>query len=435
MRSWWGGTVVAGVLELPAKHAEFEIEAIGLIYRFAANKLTAVPLESSSSFSRYGHRDERRRRLLTDDLGETVDGAQCKNWPENATAAKLERYGNADFLKQQMRLSDLIPRRFFVQFMFFVAGAAVIAGLEIAYTWMCQQAAAGNALVASLDVDAKGSLACWFSSLLLTASAVGSLVVYGVRRHRIDDYQGRYRVWLWAAVVWFLAATDLAASLHEWFQRAMISLSGTTLVGDGTAWWVAVYAILFGAVGSRLFLDMRPSRLSTIVFVTATIVCGLAFSARWNWAFSQNAIAAVLFQTSCTMTGCLLLLLAVSLYARHVLLDAEGLLPIRKTKPKTLKIATSEAEKQTAEKTKVSSTTGNTWRKIDPPQPTPPQPHQPVYQATPATRVVSVHPAFATPSPAVSTASTTSADHKLTKAERKALKERLLRERRERERG
>jgi hypothetical protein len=397
-----------------------------------------VPLESSSSFSRYGHRDERRRRLLTDDLGATVASSQCRIWPENAAAVKSERYGDADFLKHQLRLSDLIPRRFLVLFSLFVAGAAVIAGLETGYTWMCQRAAAGNALVAALDVEAKGSLACWFSSLLLLAVAAGSLAVYSIRRHRTDDYQGRYRIWLWAAGVWFLAATDQAASLHEWFQRTMISLSGTTLVGDGAAWWLVVYAVLVGAIGSRLFLEMRPSRLSTVSLAAALAACGLAVSARWNWAFPQNTVAAVLLETSCEMAGCLLLLLTVTLYARHILLDAEGLLPARKAKlkPKTLKIAkTNDAEKKTVEKPKASPAAGSTWRKIDPPQPVPQPPHQPAYQSAvvPAARVVPVHPAFATVSPAVPAASTASADHKLSKAERKALKERLLRERRERE--
>ena len=134
------------------------------------------------------------------------------------------------------------------------------------------------------------------------------------------------------------------------------------------------------------------------------------------------------------MAGCLLLLLAISLYARHVLLDAEGLLPAckAKPKPKTLKIAkTNEAEKKAAEKPKSPPAAGTTWRKIDPPQPTLQPPHQPA--SSPAARVVPVHPAFATASPSVPVVSTASAGHKLSKAERKALKERLLRERRERE--
>ena len=114
------------------------------------------------------------------------------------------------------------------------------------------RAAAGGAQLAALDIAAKGSLACWFSSLLLLAAAVMAMLVYAVRRHRTDDYQGRYRVWLWAAGCWLLMATDQAASLREAFQAAMIALTGTPLLGDGTLWWVAAYVLIFGAVGSRL---------------------------------------------------------------------------------------------------------------------------------------------------------------------------------------
>ena len=42
-----------------------------------------VPLEASSSFRRSGLRDDRRRRLLADDLSETDDASPCRTWPED----------------------------------------------------------------------------------------------------------------------------------------------------------------------------------------------------------------------------------------------------------------------------------------------------------------------------------------------------------------
>ena len=110
-----------------------------------------------------------------------------------------------------------------------LVASAMLAGLEASYAWMLERVAHGGSRVAALDLAAKGSLGCWFSSLLLVAASAAALLVYSVRRHRTDDYQGRYRIWLSAAAVCFLLATDQAASLREAFRDLMIVLTGTPL--------------------------------------------------------------------------------------------------------------------------------------------------------------------------------------------------------------
>jgi hypothetical protein len=113
------------------------------------------------------------------------------------------------------------------------------------------------------------------------------------------------------------------------------------------------------------------------------------------------------------MTGNLMLMAAMILHARHVLLDAEGLLP---------RYVADVDEEPEAERPAVR-TFGiwNRWRKIDAPHPTP----QPAFQRASASR-----PAASPTSATVSTP----IHCKLTKSEKKALRERLLRERMERER-
>jgi len=386
-----------------------------------------VPLEASSSFRRGGLRDDRRRRLLTDDLSDPDDGSPCRVWPEDGVPPrKSEYYGNAEFLEQQWQLLDLVPRRLLVLTLLLLAGTAIVVGLEAAYAWMLERMAAGgtvttgNTVAAALDIGAKGSLACWFSSLTLLAASVAALLGYTVRRHRTDDYQGRYRVWLWAAGCWFLMATDQAASLREGFRDAMVALTGTPLLRDGTLWWVVVYVLVFGAVGSRLLLDMRPSRLSIGALTAAAVAYGLAITSHLGWTLAGTAAGEVMLRTSSEMAGHLMLLAAMGLHSRYVILDAEGLVP----HPEPRKVENPD-EDEVNDEVKVISTNSNRWRAIDPPHVTP----QPVYQR-PAPQ-----PA-ATPVPKSSPTSTSSpspVNRKLTKAERRALKERLLRERRERE--
>ena len=240
-----------------------------------------MPLEASSSFRRHGQRDDRRRRLLTDDLSQfgrlaclSASGRKMprrrrsrnimgmpSSWNGNCGCSTWFRAG----------WSSLVP--------LLAAGVGDRRRGWRPPTPGCSAgSASGGAAVAALDLAAKGSLGCWFSSLLLLAASVAAILVYTVRRHRTDDYQGRYRIWLWAAACWFLMATDQAASLREAFRDLMIALTGTPLLGDGSLWWVVVYVLVLGAVGSRLLVDMRSSRLSM-----AALLVGRASRRPWRW--------------------------------------------------------------------------------------------------------------------------------------------------------
>ena len=121
------------------------------------------------------------------------------------------------------------------------------------------------------DLGNYGSLGNWFASLLLLTASLLAIVIYSVRRHKVDDYRGHYHVWLWAAACWFIMATDVAASLHQGLQQVMISLTGTRIAGDGSIWWVVPALLFVGAIGSRLLVDMWSSRLSSAALILAAI--------------------------------------------------------------------------------------------------------------------------------------------------------------------
>jgi len=396
-----------------------------------------VPLETARSFCRYGQRDERRRRLLTDDLSGPDDRWTCRIRSEDSLSpSKSEHYGNAEFLERSLRLFDLVPRRWIVLLGWWAAAMTIMAGLGAAYIWMRQQATVGgHAVIAALDIAARGSLAGWFSSLVLLAAAVMALLIYAVRRHRTDDYQGRYRIWLWAAGCWLFLAADRAAGLSEGMRDGVAILTGTSWLDDGALWWAVVYILLLGSFGSRLWIDMHSNRTALVVLVMAAVAYGLTIAGRLGWFLNLNLNGTdagprdVLLRVGCAMVGDLLLLTAMSLHARHVLLDAEGLLPRPGRKAEEPQDKPSETTKNIVEEPKKTF-----WGKIDPPHVLP----QPSHQQAVRPATVSV----ASPTPAAATASATApsslspapVNRKLTKAERKALKERLLRERQERER-
>jgi hypothetical protein len=386
-----------------------------------------VSFAATSSFQRHSRRDERRRRLLTDELCHSDAPPACRVWPEDTLPPrKSEHYADAGFLKRQPGVFDLAPRRLIVLAPCLLAAVAIIAGLEAAYAWMCGRA--GRAVFVALDIDAKGSLACWFSTLTLLVAAAAALLVYAVRRHRTDDYRGRYRIWLWAAGCWLLLATDQAASLREAFRDAMTGLTGTPLVGNGALWWVVVYILIFGTVGSRLLMDMRPSPLSIMALVLAAIAHALAMAGRLGWTAVGGNAHEIMFRAGSEMAGNLMLAAAMTLHARYVLLDAEGCGGRLTTGPTDRQLEAEDAESAGDAEESVSSSAPGRRTKIDPPQAAPQPAHKPAPMAAAvASAATSASSSYAGALP--------SANRKLSKAERRALKERLLHERRERERG
>jgi len=323
-------------------------------------------------------------------------------------------------MDEQLRLTDLIPRRLPIFAILLVVGLAMVVGLEILYAWMPELSArTTDGRVAALDLDGEGSLAVWFSSFVLLLAAAMALVVYSVRRHRQDDYQGYYRIWLWAAACWMLMSIDETSSLHEGFKEMMVWVTGARVFGDGSIWWVAAYGFLLGAVGSRLLLDMRECRLSASALVTAAGCYVLAVVAQLGWILPESGARGVMLEEGAEMIGNLMLLLAMGLHARYVILDAEGLLPERER----TRVGESgeDEEDQMAVPSPAPSRQfpigiGRSAR-VDPPHPAP----QPA--AAPASQPVAM-----TGSPA-----SAPVQRKLTKAEKRALRQRLLQKRRLRE--
>jgi hypothetical protein len=364
-------------------------------------------------FRRSGQRDDRRRRLLADEScgllrAASTTGSSADGMP---TPRQSDHYGDAAFMDEQLRLIDLIPRRLTTFGLLLLAGLAAVAGLEALYAWGSTPALkqiTTDGTIAAFDLDGEGSLAVWFSSVLLLLASFVAVLVYCVRRHKVDDYRGYYRVWLWAALCWLVMSVDETSSLHEGFMGMMTHLTGTPVYRDGSIWWVVPYFFLLGAVGSRLLVDMRHCRLSSAALVSTAGCYALAVATQ---VLGDGLGRAVMLEEGAEMLGNLFLLLAMGLHARYVILDAEGLLPAREPKP-------NEAEPQQPREESPPAAAG--WVSVDSPHRTP----RPVFRRR--TRTIEPEPkAEPIASPV---------RRKLTKQEKKALRQRLLQQRLERER-
>ena len=130
-------------------------------------------MESSSQFRRRGQRDDRRRRLLADELTGAGVRSVRRRQDTLPPQRKSDNYGDAEFMDEQRRLTDLIPRRLSIIALLMFAGLACVLGLEALYTWMPELAplTKEDGRIAAFDLDGEGSLAVWFSSVTLLAAA------------------------------------------------------------------------------------------------------------------------------------------------------------------------------------------------------------------------------------------------------------------------
>jgi hypothetical protein len=244
---------------------------------------------------------------------------------------------------------------------------------------------------------------------------------------------------------------DESASLHEGFKEMMAHLTGTRLLGDGSVWWTIPYFFLLGSVGTRLLVDMRPCRLSSAALMGTAACFGVAILGQLGLIMPDAGAREVMVEEGCEMVGMLLLLLAMTLHARYVILEAQGLLPARKPKATDSKEGAGQASGAKTAKTSKAMVTddetedeeeedsGRSSLTVHPPHGVP-------RPASPAVVPASAKPAVQPSRPAVtgaaalrmsSAAAGTSSDSdeedesdspakkKITKAERKAMRKRL----------
>lgn len=297
-----------------------------------------------------GSVDERRRRLLTGEVvgssNEMDEGEPEEEGGKRRSSRKLgPRFTKSARLENQPRVTDLVPQRPWVIGLWLLLGLGIIAGLEWLYFWMPQMAAmTSDGRVAAFDLDGEGSVGGWLSSALLALSGFAAILIYSLRKHRVDDYRGRYRVWLWAASCWFVMSIDESGSLHEGFKEMMTWLTGRRLLGDGSLWWVIGYGSVLAILGLRLVFDLRESWPATLAFLAAGTCLAAAVIVQLGWLLPERGAFGVMVEEGLEMAGYSFLLLTMVLYSRYLIRDIAGLYA-EKHQQKALR-ATQKAEAQ-----------------------------------------------------------------------------------------
>jgi hypothetical protein len=214
----------------------------------------------------------------------------------------------------------------------FAMGLIVIAALLSAYTWLPELSKHLPAeSLAPLDLAADHNLAVWFASLFLVSNMQLALLVYSVRKHRVDDYHGRYRVWLAMAAASLVASVDLATGVSRLLKVALAPAARWCGVAEHYGLWT-VLGVLGVYLSVRLVLETRRSSLALVTFLFAAISLAVPLTMSDRMFTFNLPLHATMFRVGLHLLGCLLLLAGTMLFARHVMLDVEGKLPERKAR-------------------------------------------------------------------------------------------------------
>jgi hypothetical protein len=312
-------------------------------------------------FRRSGQRGDRRRRVMLDErLGssEAVELTVTARADQDKTtehSLAVRTYHEAAATDWQRRVTDLIPTRWGTLLLLFLVGVAAIAGIEVLYgqseTWGTKF---GEANVAALDPTRPASLGGWFSSFVMVVCSMTALLVYSIRRHKEDDYRGRYRIWIWAAMVWLFGSMAAAAPIHRLVAAAVAHGTGSQLVGNPALFSTAFYAMIISTVAVPVVVDLRQNRLALLTILAAGACYLTAAAIDLQLLLPLAGPLQTICLSAARMGSHLLLLTSLLVFARHVFLDAQGKIAARPAKQRLEKPA-KKPRRRTQPKLKVVS--------------------------------------------------------------------------------
>ena len=221
-------------------------------------------------------------------------------------------------------LTDLIPKRLGTFWLLFLLGViSVVCILFLHFklpeiSKIAKTVNIANDAFAALDVTRRDSLASWFMTFLWGMAAFGGMLVYVICR-REQDFRRLSDIWIWGAIACLFLSLDQVAGLRIMFRDVMIHFTGTQLYGNGNLWWVAVYLIVFGMIGTRILTEIHnylPSCNSLLLAGSCFIISGCT---ELELLLPGDSAFNAMFCSGAAMMGCLFLVLSVGLYGRRLI--------------------------------------------------------------------------------------------------------------------
>lgn len=264
---------------------------------------------------------DRRRRVLyasaQDDSGSSTAASRRETQRLREARRPQAMYAERVQRRLQGRWFSLVP----VQGRTFAIAASVIAAATILLVMMHYLAVTWPRLVDApeiarpLRLDRADSFGRRYLSFLLAASAGVALLIYQLRRYRIDDYRGQYRLWRTVLLTLAVASVGVSVSLVDWTGSVLDAVLGRRVALSG-ADWVRLLVSMGGFVLMlRLIAETYRCRFTLCALAVALAGLILPEAAGWNLFVVDTASkwAAI---TAGPLVGCTALFLGIAAYLR-----------------------------------------------------------------------------------------------------------------------
>jgi hypothetical protein len=273
-------------------------------------------------------RDSRRRRLMFRDEND-VDANQLQA-PSGRNKAgdesKLQsQYTAGARVENQLRLVDFVPTRLSRVGGLFLLLLATVGLLNFVHQQILPFVVAQGVSAGSLELSLERGLVTWVVSGWLLATAFYCFQVFQIRKHRADDFSGRFQVWIWLAACFVLASIDSTARISPIVAHLIAATWESGFLSGGDNVWYLLVGIPVIAVCTRLVFELWCSKIAMGSMTIAGFSCGFAGLARQN-VLPLESQSHSLLEANAVLVMCGFLLFTVIWYARCVLLESQGII-------------------------------------------------------------------------------------------------------------
>ena len=284
-------------------------------------------------------RMDRRRRVLRDS-SQSASAAQSTGGSRSAADAAADAAGGkrpvsySQDVRQacSLRLMQLIPvrRRSFLAVLALslsVVGALLAAHYLIYVSghlpWY------GHPLAVALEATHPQSIAAWLGSHLWLLCLGATILAFQVRRHRLDDYNGEYRLWFWLVLTCLLASLDSTTHLTELFGYALDRWSQLNLGWSGRAVVQSTLAALIAVLGLKLISELKSVPFSLICWLGGLLAwAGSAALAQEMLRIDISLQMRFWLRATLWLGGLTLIWMAALSYLRRVFMEAQQRFPL-----------------------------------------------------------------------------------------------------------
>jgi len=225
-------------------------------------------------------------------------------------------------------------------------------------------------ITAAFDPRGGMSLPVWLGELALLIAAAIAGAVRLMRRHRRDDYKGRFRAWGWLA--WMLAAAAWAGAVPVGglVSAVLSDATGIAPGPNGIGWWVGLAVAGFAVVVPWAVLPLRERGATLAWMLVALAAWSVAAAMPWATAtpsaaawFGGEARGAIVAQAA-WVAGAGLMLVAMLAAARGVIREVRGqcaAVPARRGRQKRAAAEAAGGEAEGHDDGEGSQATGGDW--------------------------------------------------------------------------